>query len=820
MPFPQRTPARLPRLLMSVASVGSLSILLLVDALRTLSHEPAFRELVTFGFAAFVAFMFLAVGTLVWFYARDRMTARLLYSMSCAGMIPFALETATAKGDQLAQAISSASSSLALLLFALLLLRFPQDMLSPVKRVSSALSRGTILMRLMMRGYIIIAVLLCPLAMLFAGLHAVMATPPVWLENILHLYNVIMFAGIVGTMVISYRSAPSVRERQQRRFFVWGVVLSLSPLLLLTVIPDVLQNVFPVTSVDGPLSAVSLVLLPLSLGYSVLRYQLLVFDTYVRRVVMWVIGVVCLALLVYVAQSTLGVLSIVRGTPLFSVVILSLLAVLSPCAWFLAKAGTERIFFDEVRHYRRFFKTPTTVGEHMLTLDEVARHLVTAARQAFETPDVCLFVLSEGDSTYQACPFSNNDTTEGGERSFMHEVASLLSPATAGREALDREHAPAIFARLASARRPLLLGELLQEEDQQGVRLTRYMNMGQQTGMDTLIAPIKAQGVIIGILVLGPRGDRHLYAGPDFEIVRALLGQFSPLLETARVTQTLRTTNAHLREANTQLSDAYEQQKELDRLKDQLIINVSHELRTPLSEVIGYLALLDENGGDLDPATQALFVKNAVHGCDELLDQVNTILNAALSSNGPRRTAAEVVPLARLVREEIDHLDPRIINAFHIDLQVADDIQVRTDVQALRQILRNLLSNALKYSPPHTTVIVSADVEARADQQTPSDSPVVRVCVKDEGPGIPPDELPLLFGKFVRLQRDLSGSVRGTGLGLYICKQMVEAMSGRIWVESTGIPGEGSRFHFTLPDGHTPGEQTETSSGAQAVLAR
>src|SRR5258707_14988990 len=64
---------------------------------------------------------------------------------------------------------------------------------------------------------------------------------------------------------------------------------------------------------------------------------------------------------------------------------------------------------------------------------------------------------------------------------------------------------------------------------------------------------------------------------------------------------------------------------------------------------------------------------------------------------------------------------------------------------------------------------------------------------------IPPAEIPMLFGKFVRLKRDVVGPVRGTGLGLYICKQLVEAMGGRIWVESSGIAGEGSRFYFTLP---------------------
>ena len=77
--------------------------------------------------------------------------------------------------------------------------------------------------------------------------------------------------------------------------------------------------------------------------------------------------------------------------------------------------------------------------------------------------------------------------------------------------------------------------------------------------------------------------------------------------------------------------------------------------------------------------------------------------------------------------------------------------------------------------------------------------PSVCIGVKDSGPGIPPDDISLLFEKFGRLNRDISGPIRGVGLGLYISKQLVEAMDGHIWVESLGIAGQGSRFCFTLP---------------------
>jgi signal transduction histidine kinase len=137
--------------------------------------------------------------------------------------------------------------------------------------------------------------------------------------------------------------------------------------------------------------------------------------------------------------------------------------------------------------------------------------------------------------------------------------------------------------------------------------------------------------------------------------------------------------------------------------------------------------------------------------------------------------------------------------SYSIHLDIPESLALWADPQYLRQVLRNLLSNAFKYTPRQTNIVISAALEEGKGQGA---SDMVRLCVKDAGMGIPPAEIPLLFEKFVRLQRDMSGSKQGTGLGLYISKQVVEAMGGRIWVESTGVPGQGSCFCFTLP--HAP----------------
>ena len=246
-------------------------------------------------------------------------------------------------------------------------------------------------------------------------------------------------------------------------------------------------------------------------------------------------------------------------------------------------------------------------------------------------------------------------------------------------------------------------------------------------------------------------------------------------------------------EAEKQLALAYEQQHRLNQIKDQFLLNVNHELRTPLTAIHGYLELLREYSGQLDPALASTFLENALHGCEELQLLVNNVLDAVQSEIGIKPSQLEKLAVGDLVREVLEQFDPRQHQEYAIQLHVPAELVVWADGQHVRQVLRNLLSNAFKYSPLHTPITISATLnDTRPTSQ-------VAICIKDAGPGIPPAEIPLLFGKFVRLKRDLSGIVRGSGLGLYISKQLVEAMGGTIWAESSGVPGDGSSFCFTLP---------------------
>ena len=244
--------------------------------------------------------------------------------------------------------------------------------------------------------------------------------------------------------------------------------------------------------------------------------------------------------------------------------------------------------------------------------------------------------------------------------------------------------------------------------------------------------------------------------------------------------------------------NAYNHQQQLSQLKDQFLVNVSHELRTPLTEVYGYLELLLAHESQLDEATKTTFLKHAISGCEELTLLINNVLDAIYTDSGTKPLCIQSVVVAEAVNDVLDQFDPRTIGNYTLQVKVPKTLSVEADPQYVRQVLRNLLSNAFKYAPLQTGVIISAENENTMYRSGETGRQVL-VCVRDQGPGITASERDLLFNKFTRLQRDLSGPVRGTGLGLYISKQLVEAMGGRIWVKSKGIPGEGSDFCFTLP---------------------
>jgi signal transduction histidine kinase len=252
---------------------------------------------------------------------------------------------------------------------------------------------------------------------------------------------------------------------------------------------------------------------------------------------------------------------------------------------------------------------------------------------------------------------------------------------------------------------------------------------------------------------------------------------------------------------------AYERARQLDELKDQFITHVNHELRSPVMALHGFVELLLLADESLSAAERRAYLERARRAGDNLMGLIGNILDMRrLEQRGDSYTPSSV-PLAETLEGALSLLDPREGQQVERELRVdiPAGLAVRADPVWLRQILTNLLSNALKYSEPGTPVEISArtavaaESRARLKRREPSRREVVEVIVRDQGFGIPPEQVPLLFERFVRLPRDLASKVPGNGLGLHLCRLLAERMGGRIWVESTGAPGEGSTFFLRLP---------------------
>jgi len=268
-----------------------------------------------------------------------------------------------------------------------------------------------------------------------------------------------------------------------------------------------------------------------------------------------------------------------------------------------------------------------------------------------------------------------------------------------------------------------------------------------------------------------------------------LLGAVYPSLWT-RLEQQTAAARENARLYN-ELSVAHAQLRELDQLKDAFLLTASHEFRTPLTIMQGYLELLREMG-DASPDMRRLFLDKACRACDELVLMQANIMDASRLEVDAATLHFASMALGDICTAVIDLFEPWILQEQRsIEVDIASSIAVWSDEMRLKQVFHNLIANALRYSPPQTPICVTATLEQEAG--------MVRVSVSDRGLGIPVDKQQVIFDKFVRLDRDMYGTVRGSGLGLFITRQLVEAMGGTITVESSGIKGDGSTFSFTLP---------------------
>jgi signal transduction histidine kinase len=245
-----------------------------------------------------------------------------------------------------------------------------------------------------------------------------------------------------------------------------------------------------------------------------------------------------------------------------------------------------------------------------------------------------------------------------------------------------------------------------------------------------------------------------------------------------------------LQEVSDKLSLANDQLRTLDNAKSEFISIASHQLRTPLTAVKGYISLLLEGSyGKVDKAQKDVLQK-VYQANERLVNLVEDMLNLSRIESGRMEYDFAKVKIEDVCQEVYDTF---VIRAKEHNLSLAllfpENLlpEAMTDKNKIREVISNLVDNALKYTPEGGVKVILTD-----------EGESIRVAVKDTGIGVPQEEMPYLFAKFSRGKNTARLNAVGTGLGLHVGKRMMDDLHGKIWVESEGA-GKGSTFFVEIP---------------------
>jgi signal transduction histidine kinase len=331
----------------------------------------------------------------------------------------------------------------------------------------------------------------------------------------------------------------------------------------------------------------------------------------------------------------------------------------------------------------------------------------------------------------------------------------------------------------------------------------------RETGLSAY-APILVERRLIGILGCGAKLDDSPFTLRDFQLLATMANQTGTALRNARLVADLRTLNQGMRTLNRSLEDAKEQMEKLDEVKTDFIMIASHELRTPLAQIRGYTDIMDtlNESGMLDPDQAAGMVANLRKASERMEELIAAMLDVSqLDVNAMNlhftETSLESVmrmaiePLTDAIRQRKLTLSARGLRSLPI---------VQADLQRLVQAFRNVILNAIKFTPDGGKIDITAQLQPASE---PGDSDCIVVSIRDTGVGIAKENLELIFRKFYRAYDPgfhSTGTYKfmgaGPGLGLTIAQGVIEGHGGEIWAESPGhdlSDCPGATFYVRLP---------------------
>ena len=298
--------------------------------------------------------------------------------------------------------------------------------------------------------------------------------------------------------------------------------------------------------------------------------------------------------------------------------------------------------------------------------------------------------------------------------------------------------------------------------------------------------PLLARGDVVGVVsILSVEGEKLSVREAD--LLRAVSYQIGTALQNVRLVESVRRHESELQEKNEQLTQMVERLRKADRMKSDFLASTSHELRTPLNSIIGFLDLVVD-GVVTDATERTDLLRQAARSGRQLLDLISDVLDLARIEAGRLELELEDLSLGDLISGVVNTLRVQARRkALIVEAgPVPRDLRILADAARARQVLLNVVGNAVKFTPQGRVEI--------AVEKAPG-SPFVDVVVRDTGIGLPVGNREFLFRKFSQADASTTRRFGGTGLGLAIVKELMEAMGGGVRLES---PGENQGTVVTL----------------------
>lgn len=560
------------------------------------------------------------------------------------------------------------------------------------------------------------------------------------------------------TLFKKFRSYRGV-EKIQLQYLIFGIVVTF---ILATITNFIFVLVLHNTSfvAIGPLFSLIFVG---SIAYAIVKHRFLDIRLVVARTVAYSVLVLIFGIIYGVGLFLAGNVLLGSASSGYQVALSTFLALVMALTFqplqHLLEGATDQLFFQGRYDSKELLGRISHIMASTFTLTKLSEGLLKELLTQMRISSGFL-ALTKGESIIWVKGWGKKDHPEFDEKSICALGVAAVNKTQEG----------------------ILVFDELTENDER--KMLRQHNLN-------IVLPLVAENENIGVILLSDKASGEVYSVEDISLLKIIAPEVAVGVKNALSYEEIKAFNVTLQEeinkATQDLKNANEKLKELDKLKDEFVSLASHELRTPMTAIKGSIStILDGYAGDITKESRE-FLMAAYSENDRLIRLVNNLLNISRIESGRMTFTVTNFDLKKVIAEVVGNLQMSATDK-HLNLKFDADMdlpQVSADEDKVREVLINLIGNAIKFTH-EGGVTVKVGIK----------DGFIEVAVEDTGHGIAPEDKELLFKKFSQVN-SYTKQAGGTGLGLYICKQIIESLKGKVWFDST--VGRGSTFYFALP---------------------